>query len=104
MQIGYTNEAWATMAQNPQDRVELVRPIFERAGARVINAWFAFGKYDLVVIAEAPDNVTIVGLSIAISAGGATASVVTTPLISIEEGIEAMRRAGSSGYRPPAAG
>jgi hypothetical protein len=37
----------------------------------------------------------------AASAGGAVKATKTTPLMTMEEGIEAMRKAGTAGYRPP---
>lgn len=52
---------------------------------------------------EAPDNVSAAAIGLAVSAGGACKAYKTTPLISIDEGIEAMRKAGqaASAYRPP---
>ena len=101
LQGAYTSEAWAVQVQNPQDRVELVRPTFERLGGTIESAWFAFGEYDVVIIAQFPDNVSAAALAIAISAGGAFKAAKTTPLMSIEDGVEAMRKAGGAGYRPP---
>jgi hypothetical protein len=37
----------------------------------------------------------------AASAGGAVKAVKTTPLMTIDEGMEAMRKASGVGYRPP---
>jgi len=34
-------------------------------------------------------------------AGGASKSVKTTPLLTLEDAVEAFRKAGSAGYRPP---
>jgi hypothetical protein len=31
-QASYTSEAWAAQLQNPQNRVEILRPIVERLG------------------------------------------------------------------------
>ena len=56
---------------------------------------------DVVVIAEMPDNVSMAALSMAVSAAGAISEFKTTVLLSMEEAMEAMRRAGSVGYRPP---
>ena len=53
MQLSYTPESWAVQLKNPQNRVEVVRPFFERLGARFEAAYLAFGKYDLVFIMEA---------------------------------------------------
>jgi hypothetical protein len=39
--------------------------------------------------------------ALAAAASGAAKVMKTTPLMTIEEGIEAMRKAGGTGYRPP---
>jgi uncharacterized protein with GYD domain len=68
----------------------------------VDNQWVSFGDYDVVVLMQLPDNVSAAAFSIAVSAGGAVRAVKTTPLMSVEEGMDAMRRAGQVGYKPPA--
>ena len=100
-QATYTPEAWATMIKSPQNRLEVVRPVFESPGGRIESAYLAFGDYDVVLIAEFPDNVSAAALSLAINAGGALKAVRTTPLMTIEEGVEAMRKAGGVSYQPP---
>jgi uncharacterized protein with GYD domain len=60
----------------------------------------SFGDYDTVVIMEMPDNVSAAAFAAAIAAGGSCKSVKTTPLLSPEEGVAAMKKAGSSGYQP----
>ena len=101
VQVAYTSEAWAALVKNPQNRIEAVRPAVERAGGRVHSAWFAFGKYDIVAIFEMPDNVAQAAISIAFAAGGAVKALKTTALMTIEEGIAAMKKAGGTGYKPP---
>ena len=103
VQLAYTPEAWAAQLKNPQNRIEVVRPAFEKAGARFEAAYLAFGKYDLVFIMEAPDNVTAAAISLAATAGGAVKAYETTPLMTPEEGIEAMRKGAevAAVYRPP---
>jgi uncharacterized protein with GYD domain len=61
----------------------------------------SFGEYDAHVILQAPDNVTAAALSLAAAAGGSVKAVRTTPLMTMEEGMEAMRKAAAAGYRPP---
>jgi hypothetical protein len=39
----------------------------------------------------------------AVIAGGAVRTYKTTPLMTIEEGLQAMRRGAEAGYRPPGA-
>ena len=104
VQFSYTPEAWAALLKNPQNRVEVVRPFLQRLGANFESTYFAYGDYDLVFIMEAPDNVSAAAISLAITAGGSVKNYKTTPLMTIEEGIEAMRKGGeaSASYRPPA--
>ncbi len=101
LQGAYTSEAWATQVANTQNRVEIVRPIFEGLGGRIESAYYAFGEYDIMVIAEFPDSVSAAALSVTVQAGGAFKSAKTTPLMTIEDGIEVMRKASGSGYQPP---
>jgi len=59
------------------------------------------GKYDVMAVIDMPDNVSAAAFSIAASAGGAVKAAKTTPLMTMEEGIEAVRKADTAGYRPP---
>jgi uncharacterized protein with GYD domain len=102
-QGSYTSDAWKAQVKNPLNRIEQVRPMIEGQGGRILGAYYAFGEYDLVLILEAPDNVSMSALALAAAAGGAIKASKTTVLLSIEEGIEAMGRAGGAGYRPPGA-
>lgn len=100
-QAAYTAEAWGTMVKNPQNRLEAVQPVAQRLGGSLVDAWLAFGEYDVIAILKMPDNVSAAAFSLAASAGGAVKAIKTTPLLTIEEGMEAMRKAGPAGYRPP---
>ena len=66
------------------------------------NAWTAFGEYDVVAILQMPDHVSVAAFSMAVAAGGAVKSIKPTPLMSMEEGVEAMKKASGSGYQAPA--
>ena len=102
-QVAYTGEAWGTQIRNPQNRLEAVRPAVEGLGGRIESFYLSFGDQDAVLICEFPDNVSAGALSVAASAGGAVKSVRTTPLMTVDEGIEVIRKAAGSGYRPPGA-
>jgi len=101
LQGTYTSEAWAAQVRNPQNRVEEVRSVIGRLGGRLESTYLAFGEYDVVAIVEMPDNVSMAAFALAVAAGGAVTALKTTPLLTIEEGIEAMRKASGTGYRPP---
>jgi uncharacterized protein with GYD domain len=104
-QAAYTPESWAAMIANPGPRpVDIGRSISEQIGGRVIGVWFAFGEYDIVAVLEAPDNVNMAAAALKLASGGALTAAKTTPLLSIEDGIEAMQKAGSLDYSPPSTG
>jgi hypothetical protein len=60
-----------------------------------------FGEYDGVVIFEAPDEGTAAASAIAAITPGHLKSIKTTLLLSAEQGVEAMRRAGEATFRGP---
>jgi uncharacterized protein with GYD domain len=97
----YTADAWKTLVTNPQDRIEVVRPVIERLGGSVESGWFAFGEYDVVLIMQMPDNVSAAAFALAVASGGTFKSHKTTPLMTMKEGIEAMRKAAGTGYKGP---
>ena len=99
-QVAYSREGWQAIGNNPQDRIEAVRPAIEKLGGKIHTAWFAFGDYDVVLITEMPNNVNAAAIAIAFAAGGACKAVQTTPLMSTTEALEAMKKAKESGYRP----
>lgn len=99
-QVAYSREGWEALVANPQNRIEAVRPAIEKLGGRIESAWFSFGDYDVIVISQLPDNVSAAAIAMAFAAGGACKSVQTTPLISPDEAIQALRKAKDCGYRP----
>lgn len=101
LQAAYTPEGWAAQVKSPQNRIEAIRPVVEGLGGKLREAWYAFGEYDLVFLLEMPDNASAAAFSIAAAAGGAVKALKTTPLMSVEEGMEAVRKAGGAGYSPP---
>ena len=101
IQAAYTSEAWGAQTRNPQNVRDRLRPLIEGVGGRIESMFYSFGDYDVVLIVEAPDNVKMASGVIAAIAGGAAKSVKTTPLLTVEEGMEAMRGAAGSQYRAP---
>ena len=101
IQASYNTEGIQALVRNPHNREESVRPAVEAAGGRILSFDYAFGDYDAVVVAEFPDNTSAAAFSMAVASSGSISAYKTTPLISMDEAVEAMRRAGRIGYRPP---
>jgi uncharacterized protein with GYD domain len=102
IQVGYNTSGIAGLVKEPQDRIEKVTPAIEALGGRVECAYYAFGEHDIVVIAEMPDNSSAAAFALAVGAGGTVGSYRTTVLLTPEEAVEAMSKAGQSSYRPAA--
>jgi len=100
LQLSYNAPAWAAMVKRPVNRVDAVRKSVEKLGGTIKGFWMSFGDHDLVGILEMPDNVSAAAFAMAIAAGGACHHVKTTPLLSVDEGMTAMKKAGNSGYKP----
>lgn len=101
IQAAYTPEAVAKLVRNPQDRLHAVGSVVERLGGRLVSKWMALGDYDVVAILELPDTVSVTAFSMAVLAGGALRACKTTPLLTPEESVAAMKKASQAGYQPP---
>ena len=100
--FSYTPETWARMVKNPEDRRAAAKQYIESVGGKLHGFWYGFGEYDGYNLWEAPDNVSMAAIVIAIGAGGALASCNTTVLMTVEETIAALTKASTVAYRPPA--
>jgi uncharacterized protein with GYD domain len=101
VQVAYSHEGSAAIVEKPQNRTEAVRPAVEKLGGKVTSGWYSLGKYDAVLIVEMPSNLTAMALAMAFSAGGAVKGVNTTPLLTPEESVEAMKKTPTAAYKPP---
>ena len=100
-QVGYTSEAWAALTHNPEDRSEAFASFAESLGGRLLSFYNSFGEYDVLVIYEAPEESTAAAIVLAAISPGHLSKAKTTVLLSAEEGLEAMRKAGETTYRAP---
>jgi uncharacterized protein with GYD domain len=101
--FSYTPETWARLMKNPEDRRVAASKYIEAVGGKLHGFWYAFGEYDGYNLWEAPDNVSMAAVALAIGSGGALSKIETTVLLTIEETIDALGRAESVAYRAPGA-
>ena len=99
--FSYTPETWARLMKKPEDRRVAARQYIESVGGKLHGFWYAFGTYDGYCLWEAPDNVSMAAVGLAITGGGALSKFETTPLLTVEETLDALRLAQKIGYRPP---
>jgi uncharacterized protein with GYD domain len=99
--FSYTPETWARLADDPEDRSVAARTYIESVGGKLHDFWYAFGEFDGYSLWEAPDDVSMATVAIAIGGGGAVSKLETTRLLTIAETLEALGRVKSVGYRQP---
>jgi uncharacterized protein with GYD domain len=102
--FGYRPEVWAALIKSPENREETVRRMLEGSGCTLHKIWYAFGDQDGFALIEAPDNVRAASVAIAISSSGAFTRFETTPVMTQEETLEALRAAAEVGYTPAGTG
>ena len=101
--FSYTPETWARLIANPEDRRKAAETYIESVGGKLHGFWYGFGTHDGYNLWEAPDNVSMAAVALAIGSGGALSSFETTVLMSIDETLEALGKAEQIKYRAPGA-
>jgi uncharacterized protein with GYD domain len=100
--FSYSPDAWEALVKSPEDRRDMLAArIFGTFGGELQGFWYSFGEYDGYAIAELPDNVSAAAVSAAIASTGALHRLETTPLITVEEMVDALDRAADFAYRAP---
>jgi uncharacterized protein with GYD domain len=78
-----TEEGSKTIKKNPE-RIKEVNKDLEAMGVRILAQYALLGQYDFINILEAPDNDTIVRMSVEIGSRGSV-QMQTMPAVSIDE-------------------
>jgi len=99
--FSYTPETWARLIDNPEDRRVAAQAYVESVGGKLHGFWYAFGARDGYTLWEAPDNVAMAAVALAIAGGGALSSLDTTVLLTVDETMDALRKAEQVQYRAP---
>ncbi|HET7037161.1 MAG TPA: GYD domain-containing protein [Thermomicrobiaceae bacterium] len=100
----YNESGMQALASHPQDRIASARDLVAQHGGTLLSLDFALGEHDIVVFAEAPDDVTAAALSLAFQKPGHLRNVTTTRLLSSDEMMQAMHRASGTQYQGPRRG
>jgi len=64
------------------------------AGGHLIGWYLTLGRYDWLIVAEAPDERTLVAAVLAAAAGGSLSDITTTVALSAEDTVKAFGQAG----------
>src|SRR6187455_1073469 len=97
--FSYSPTTWARLIAHPEDRRTAAQTYIESVGGKLHGFWYAFGTHDGYNLWEAPDNVSMAVVALALSAGGALSSFETTVLLTVDETMDALRKAERVQYR-----
>lgn len=84
-----TEEGSKTIKKNPSRILEVNKDI-EAMGIKILNQYALLGQYDFINILEAPDNDSIVRMSVEIGSRGSV-QLQTLPAMPINELIEDLK-------------
>ena len=84
-----------------EDRSVGLAELIQQLGGRLITHYYCFGEYDGVTLFEAPDDTTASAIVLAAISAGHVKLVKTTRLLTVQETMEAMRKAGRVVYQAP---
>lgn len=84
-----TDEGRRTLKQKPERIMEVNREI-ETMGVKINKQYALLGAYDFINLVEAPDNETVMKMSVEIGARGSV-KLITFPAISIEEFVKKIK-------------
>ena len=100
-QFAYTTEAWASLVNSPEDRAEIFGELLDNLGGRLLDLHYCRGEYDGVYIFDAPDEATANAVVLAAITPGHIKATKTTELFTVNEMMDALRKAGTVAHRGP---
>ncbi len=80
--IRYTEQGIRNIKESP-NRLDAAKKLFQAAGGELKQFYLAMGKYDIVLVAEAPDDETVARITLSL---GALGNVRTETLRVFNEG------------------
>jgi uncharacterized protein with GYD domain len=84
-----TDEGRKTIKQKPERILEVNKEV-EAMGLKLLKQYALLGAYDFVNIVEAPDNETVMKMSVEIGSRGSI-QMITLPAIPVEEFIKKIK-------------
>lgn len=84
-----TDEGRRTIKHKPERIIEVNKEV-EAMGIKILKQYVLLGSYDFVNIVEAPDNETVMKMSVEIGARGSV-QMMTFPAIPVEEFIKKIK-------------
>ncbi len=84
-----TDEGRKTIKQKP-DRIKEVNKEIEAMGIKVLEQYAVLGLYDFITLIEAPNNETVLKMSVELGSRG-TVQLVTLPALTVDDFIKTLK-------------
>jgi uncharacterized protein with GYD domain len=101
VQFAYTSDAWAALVDTQEDRSVAIASVAATMGSRMVSYYLTFGEYDGFTLIEAPDEVTAAAIVMVAVKSGHLKATKTTTVLSVEDGMAAMRKARQASFLAP---
>jgi uncharacterized protein with GYD domain len=103
IEVGYTPQSWSSQVDSQQNVVDRITPALTATNGKIESIYYTFGDADLVAILDFASPEDAAAFALAVTSSGALRSYKTTPLLTVDQGIESMRRAAVArrSYTPP---
>lgn len=103
IEVGYTPESWNTQIDKQANVVDRITPALDACGATLQCMYYAFGEADLIGVIDFPTPEDAAAFALAVGSSGALRLYRTTPLLTVDQGIDSLRRAEALRrvYSPP---
>jgi uncharacterized protein with GYD domain len=98
-QISFTTSGWSRLLRNSQEPFETVRGPIESLGGKVLSAFFALDSYDVLVLSDFPEWVSVSAIDIALFADGDVARVHSSQLLTDAQVLTAFANTDDSSDR-----
>jgi len=95
------SQAFAGMLHNPEDRFEVLKPLFKAAGCKLEQGYASGIENKAYMIVESPDLDSVYTVGASFLASGAASAIKYIPLMTLSETADICKKAASLGYRPP---
>jgi uncharacterized protein with GYD domain len=103
IEVGYAPQAWNNQIDTQPNVVDRITPAVKAANGTIECLYYAFGDRDVVGIIDFATPEDAAAFALVVTSGGALRSFTTTPLLTVAQGMESMKRAAQirSKYTPP---
>lgn len=81
------------------DREAAVKQLLDKVGGTLVSVMFTRGEFDVLVLADVPDEATAIGLTMAVQASGAVTRVSVLSELDMEPVLAAANKAAAA-YEP----